>query len=191
MSPIFLTGFMATGKSRIGRALAARLGRPFYDTDEMVEAGAGRAIPQIFAADGEEVFRRLEAECVRQAASRADAVVALGGGAIARPENRDAIRHVGGLLVCVEADAETILERVWRRDDRPLLAGLTRAQKRDRIKALLAERAPEYARADITVRTSQTSTVEGVVNDLLARLRQVPGTVVPDSAELKARDGLP
>lgn len=177
MSPIFLTGFMGTGKSRVGRSLATRLGWPFYDTDEMVEALAGKAIGAIFAADGEEAFRRLEATCVRQAATRADAVIALGGGAIAQPQNRDAIRRVGGLLVCVEADVETILERVSRRDDRPLLAGLNRDQKRQRIEAMLAERAPHYARADITVRSTETSTVDAVVAELLARLHGIPGAI--------------
>jgi shikimate kinase len=172
--PIFLTGFMATGKSRIGRVLAAQLSRPFFDTDEMIEQRAGKKIPEIFDEDGEDSFRRWESECVETAAQRPDAVVALGGGAITRAQNRELIGAASALLVCVEADVETILERVSRRDDRPLLAGLTADQRRRKIVDMLAERAPYYSSADITVRTTESTTVEEVVAGLVTRLQQVP-----------------
>lgn len=168
--PIFLTGFMATGKSRIGRGLALRLDRPFYDTDEMVENRAGKPISRIFSEQGEAVFRQLEAECIVDAASRPDAVVALGGGAIAHSGNRETIRASGGVLVCVQADVETILERVSRRDDRPLLTGLSRAEKREKIRSMLNERAPHYATADITVRSTASTDADRLVRDLVARL---------------------
>lgn len=168
--PIFLTGFMATGKSRIGRGLALRLDRPFYDTDEMVENRVGKPIPQIFSEEGEAVFRQLEAECIVDAASRPDAVVALGGGAITHSENRQTIRASGGVLVCVQADVETILERVSRRDDRPLLAGMSQSEKREKIRSLLNERAPHYATADITVRSTESIDADRLVRDLVARL---------------------
>jgi shikimate kinase len=164
--PLFLTGFMATGKSRIGRVLALRLDRPFYDTDEMVETRAAKPIPRIFSEDGEQVFRQLEAECVVDAASRPEAVVALGGGAITHGENRDSIRAARGILICIQADTETILERVSRRDDRPLLAGLTRAEKREKIESMLQERAPHYSTADITVRSTETSIADELARDL-------------------------
>ena len=151
--PIFLTGFMGTGKSEIGRLLARRLGRIFLDTDEMVEERAGRTIPEIFAEEGEETFRRIEHECVAQAASRGDVVVSLGGGAIARPDNLEIVRGKG-ILVCVEADVDTILERVSRREDRPLLAGLSRKEKRAKIERMLAERHPFYDLADIKIHSS-------------------------------------
>ena len=170
--PIFLTGFMATGKSRVGRALALRLGRPFYDTDDMIETRAGKPIPRIFTEDGEEAFRALETACVREAAARPDAVVALGGGAITRADNRDAIRQAGALLVCVEADVDTILERVSRRDDRPLLAGLSPEQKRQRITEMLAERAPFYATADITLRSGADTDADDLARELAERLRE-------------------
>lgn len=171
--PIFLTGFMATGKSRIGRVLAARLGRPFFDTDQMIEQRATKTISRIFADDGEDVFRRLESACVVETASRDDAVVALGGGAITRAENRDTIAASGGVLICVEADVDTILERVSRRDDRPLLAGLNPAQRRQKIAAMLAERAPLYGAADIRVQSSENVSVDQVAATLLARLEEM------------------
>lgn len=168
--PVFLTGFMATGKSRIGRLLAARLSRRFFDTDEMIEARAGKAVPAIFEEDGEEAFRRLESECVAAAAAT-DAVVALGGGAITRSANREAIRAAGGVLICLQADVETILQRVSRKEDRPLLAGLTPAQQRAKIEAMLAERAPYYAQADVTVSSCEDRSPEALTEELVEILR--------------------
>lgn len=172
--PILLTGFMATGKSRIGRALALHLNRVFYDTDEMIETRAGKPISKIFSEDGEDAFRRLETECVADAVERPDVVVALGGGAITGVENRDLIRAANALLICVEADVETILERVCRRDDRPLLSGLSRQEKRDKIAAMLQERAPHYATADLTVHSSEISQADDLARDLAARLGLAP-----------------
>ena len=170
--PIFLTGFMATGKSRIGRLLAARLGRPFFDTDQLVEQRAGQTVPEIFASRGEEAFRELESACVQEAAALDGAVVALGGGAITRTENREAIRDAGAVLVCVEADVESILKRLSRKEDRPLLAGLTPDQRRRRIEEMLAERAPFYGAAHITVRTSEETSAEEVAGGLARRLEE-------------------
>lgn len=165
--PIFLTGFMATGKSRIGRILAIHLDRPFYDTDEMVESRAGKSITRIFSEDGEASFRLLEAECVVDAGSRPEAVVALGGGAITQDQNRQTIRATRGVLVCVQADVETILERVSRRDDRPLLSGLSAQQKREKIESMLQEREPHYAMADITLLSTKSSNADGLARDLV------------------------
>ena len=171
-APIFLTGFMATGKSRIGRLLADRLGRPFCDTDRMVEQRAGQTVSEIFASRGEEGFRELESACVREAAALDGAVVALGGGAITRSGNREAIRGAGAVLVCVEADVESILRRLSRKEDRPLLAGLTPDQRRRKIEALLAERAPFYGAAHITVRTSEETSADEVAGGLAERLQE-------------------
>ena len=81
-APVFLTGFMGVGKSKVGLILAQRLGRFFFDTDQMVELRAGKSISEIFADEGEAHFRRLEHQCVRETSDRSDVVVALGGGVI-------------------------------------------------------------------------------------------------------------
>ena len=107
---IFLTGFMGCGKTEVGMLLARRLGRVFVDTDAMVEEKAGKRISDIFGDEGEEHFRRMEHVCVVEAAQRSDAVVALGGGAITRAENRDAIKD--GMIVYLRAKPETLFERV-------------------------------------------------------------------------------
>ncbi|MFH1570420.1 MAG: shikimate kinase [Gemmatimonadota bacterium] len=168
--PVLLTGFMATGKSKVGRALARRMGWQFLDTDAMVETRAGKSIARIFAEDGEEAFRRLELECVVEASRQRHAVVALGGGAITQDGTRQAIRDAAGVLVCLQADEETILERVGRRGTRPLLAGLTREQQREKIRALLAERAPYYAVADITLSSTEAQGAEETAALLLRQL---------------------
>lgn len=168
--PIFLTGFMATGKSRVGRLVARYLNRDFVDTDGLIEDRAGKPISRIFADEGEEAFRQLEFECVCEAAGRPQSVVALGGGAITQERNRDAIREAGGVLVCLEADLETILDRVSRRDTRPLLAGLSREAKREKICQMLAERAPYYAMSDFAVGSSEDATVDETAAQLIDTL---------------------
>jgi len=168
--PIFLTGFMATGKSRVGQLVAQRLEREFVDTDSLIEERAGKPISRIFADDGEDAFRQLEYECVCQAAQRPESVVALGGGAIAHERNRDAIHRAGGALICLEADVDTILERVSRRNTRPLLAGLSREERREKICRMLAERAPHYAMADFAVSSCDDTTVQQTAAHLVDAL---------------------
>ena len=165
---------MGTGKSKIGLLLARRLKREFLDTDLMIEERAGQSIPDIFADRGEHAFRSVEHQCVREAAGRAGAIIALGGGAIAQDKNWHVIRKAG-ILVCLEATPETILERVSRKEDRPLLSGLTRQQKLEKIRDLLKERAPYYDRANIKVTSTDDRAPDRIVEDLVSRLEEVDG----------------
>jgi shikimate kinase len=146
---IWLVGMMGAGKSTVGPRLARRLARPFVDTDAEVERRAGRPIAEIFAKDGEPAFRALEADVV-EAAGRDGAVVALGGGAAARPGAAERLA-ARGVLVYLRARPETLLERVGDPGSRPLLAGLGRAERLARIEGLLGEREPAYGRARIVV----------------------------------------
>ncbi len=167
--PIFLTGFMGVGKTRVGRILARELGRCFLDTDRMIEQCAGKTIAEIFADEGEAHFRQLERDCVLETCQRPDAVVALGGGAITRADNIEAVRGAG-ILVCLKADVDTIFVRVKRRSNRPLLAGLDPQAQRAKIETLLRERAPFYDQAHIELYTTQAQTPEdtaGQLRDLL------------------------
>ena len=168
--PVLLTGFMGVGKSKIGRLLAQRLGREFFDTDQWVEAAAGKTIAALFADRGETHFRQLEHQCLRAALARRKAVIALGGGAIVQARNRELIRR-SGLLICLQADVDTILARVSRNAERPLLAGLGPAAQRARIERLLAERAPFYACSDLTVCSSDERTPEETTELLIEMLR--------------------
>ena len=169
--PIFLTGFMGTGKSRVGRTVAARLGWAFLDTDRMIEARAGRTVAEIFDVSGEAEFRRLEHQCVARAAGRGDAVIALGGGALTQEGNWEIIRKAG-VVVALKADVETILERVGRRDDRPLLAGLNQEEKRARVRDMLAARARFYDRADLEVWTDNEQTPEATAEKIIELAEQ-------------------
>ncbi len=106
---IILTGFMGTGKTSVGREVAVRTGRPFLDLDDLIAQRAGRSIPDIFARDGEPAFRALESHLCQELRQPKGWVVATGGGAALNPTNREALA-AGGTVICLEADAETILE---------------------------------------------------------------------------------
>ena len=167
--PVFLAGFMGVGKTQVGRILARQLGRCFLDTDRMVEHRAGKTIAEIFTDEGEAHFRQLERDCVLETCQRPDSVVALGGGAITRADNVEAVR-CAGVLVCLKADVDTIFARVRRRTNRPLLAGLDPQAQRAKIESLLRERAPFYDQAHIELYTTQAQTPEdtaGQLRDLL------------------------
>ena len=179
--PIFLTGFMATGKSKVGRLLARKMKCRFVDTDELIQDRASRTIAEIFETDGEELFRQLEYECLVEVGRQSRVVVALGGGAITQERNREVIRSAAGVLVCLEAGVETILKRVGGKQTRPLLAGLDALGKREKINRLLAERAPYYAMADLTIRSSEDSTPEQTAQQLFEELRKRRGSCAPSN----------
>ncbi|MCX8073064.1 MAG: shikimate kinase [Candidatus Binatia bacterium] len=173
MTTIALTGFMATGKSTVGRILAERLGKTFIDLDERIEQRMNMSVAEIFARYGERAFRQLEREELVTALAE-DAIVATGGGAIVDPENLARMRAAGP-VVCLTASVEAILSRTAADTSRPLLQ---RADKREQIEALLAARAAAYAQADICIDTTSRSPEE-VAEAILAYL----GTVL-DPKEL-------
>jgi shikimate kinase len=145
---IYLVGFMGSGKTTIGRLLAARLGWNFADLDEEIEAAQRIAIAQIFEARGELEFRRLESEVLReqvQAIQRGrPAVIALGGGAFTQPENRElTLRH--GIVVWLDCPFETVERRVSPTTHRPL------ARDPERFAALYQARHEVYALADVRI----------------------------------------
>jgi len=150
---IILIGFMGTGKSAIGRALAEKLGRAFVDTDEIIERREGRAISQIFEEDGEPYFREAESRVVTEVSERENAVIACGGGAIINPINLRTLQEAGW-LVCLTAEPETVLARAGKLHDRPLLC---KPDPMREIRRLLKERATYYEQADFTVATDNVT----------------------------------
>ncbi len=171
---IFLTGFMATGKTKVGRILAERLGRPFVDTDNLIVATAGKSIPEIFDQDGEDAFRRIEHECAARASRMPDAIISLGGGAITQEANWDVIRKTG-ICLCFRASPETISARVGRNDERPLFAGLGGDERLEKIRTMLADREPYYSRTDAFVTSSEDRTPEDTADLATAELERVAG----------------
>ena len=172
---IILCGFMATGKSTVGKQLASALGYDFLDMDEMITAEAGMPIPQIFATQGEPAFRAMEARMVDLVASRRGCVVATGGGTITNPRNLEILKRCG-VVITLSADPQTILSRVGTGDDRPMLWG---GNKLEKIGALLAQRAEAYSKADLIVDASPP--VDQVVKNILTSL-----ALVSDGLEEKA-----
>jgi shikimate kinase len=163
---VFLTGFMGTGKTAVGRLLARRLGRRFIDLDREIERAAGMSVAEIFVRFGEPDFRAREQAILEQMSRLDDAVVATGGGAVLDERSRATMR-ASGRVVCLSADVATILERVGGGADRPLLADA--ADRAARVRTLLGERAAAYADADWVVSTTQRS-VDEVVEDIASRL---------------------
>ncbi len=166
---VFLTGFSGTGKSAVASLLADALGWRALDTDKLIIEEAARSIPEIFEQDGEPRFRELEQEAVRHVASQEDVVVATGGGAIAGEENRRAMAE-DGLVICLEASPQTILDRLAGAEDvseRPLLAG---PDPLARVVELKAQRQPLYALADMVVDT-EGQTPQQVADTVLDAVR--------------------
>jgi shikimate kinase len=144
---VVLVGMMGAGKSTIGRRLSLRLGLPFLDADTEIAAAAGMSIPDIFETHGEPDFRDGEARVIARLLDGGPAVIATGGGAFLREETRRRIA-AQAVSIWLKADAETILKRVRRRADRPLLQTPDPAAT---IGRLIGEREPVYQHADITI----------------------------------------
>jgi shikimate kinase/3-dehydroquinate synthase len=159
---VVLIGFMGTGKTAVGELVASRLGRPFLDTDTLIEQRAGRPIAKIFAESGEPAFRQLEAQVVAQAANCAGSVIATGGGVVLDRANMDRLRR-NGVIIALQADAQSILARVGGGACRPLLGD----DPEGNVRRLLRERDALYREADLVVETSALS-VDGVAERVVA-----------------------
>jgi shikimate kinase len=149
-APIFLVGFMASGKSTVGRLVASRLGWEFRDLDRVIAEAAGRTIPEIFANEGEDGFRLREAEAVRQAAGLRRVVIATGGGAACREANLSRMLE-SGHVVTLEVSPEEVVRRTQGRTARPLLDGA--ADPLVTVTNLLRDREPFYSRAHARIET--------------------------------------
>jgi shikimate kinase len=163
---IVLTGFMGTGKTAVGRVLASRLGWLFFDTDEMIEKQTGHSIADLFAKGGEAAFRDLEAQTVGLVALLDKAVIATGGGVPLRPSNMEELERKGRVFL-LTASPDTILRRLqFDSLPRPLLAG---SSPRERVEALLRERAVSYGRCREKINTDGL-TEEQVADAIMKRL---------------------
>jgi len=161
---IALTGFMAVGKSAVGRTLARKLGRRFVDLDKIIEKSEGMKIKDIFSRKGESYFRRAEKQALAEVLFQGEQVIATGGGVVIDEENIRLLREKS-FLVCLTAAPEVLLRRAEKSGQRPLLEGGDRSQ---RIGELLAQREKNYAQAHVAVDTSDL-TVEQVVERIIER----------------------
>jgi shikimate kinase / 3-dehydroquinate synthase len=145
---VVLVGFMGSGKSTVGPQLAQRMGRPFVDLDDVIEAEAGRSVAEIFSSEGEAGFREREARCLQRTLERSASVVAVGGGAPMRDENWVRIRD-GNCVVALTAEPAELARRLNGSSDRPLLQGGAPPV----IASLLPQRMSRYLQADVLIKT--------------------------------------
>ncbi|MDD5590728.1 MAG: shikimate kinase [Dehalococcoidales bacterium] len=169
---IALIGFMGTGKTTVGKALADKLGKEFFELDILIEKKAGKAIPVIFKEDGEISFREFEIEVVKEVSQQRNAVIACGGGVILNKINIDRLRKEA-VMVYLTATPRIILRRISRdTDERPLLAVADPALT---VKDLLRFRRPFYERAaDVTVNTSRLD-IGSVVRQITDKIKEYEG----------------
>jgi shikimate kinase len=163
---IVLIGMMGVGKSSIGRRLASRLGIPFVDADAEIEKAAGMSIADIFAHRGEADFRSGEARVIARLLEGGPQVLAAGGGAFMNAGTREAIRGKG-VSIWLKADLDVLLRRISkRRNERPLLQT---GDPEETLRALLIEREPTYAQADLTVHSRDVAH-DSIVADIITAL---------------------
>lgn len=165
--PLVLVGLMGAGKSTVGHRLAKRLGWEFVDSDEEIAAAAGCSIADIFSIHGEPIFRDLEKRVITRLLNRGPIVLATGGGAWMQPNIRTLVQEKGTSL-WLRAELEVLLDRVNRRDHRPLLES---GDKKTILTRLMDERYPVYALADVTI-DSGRGPHERVVDHVVAALEQ-------------------
>lgn len=159
---LYVIGFMGTGKSRISRRISKKLNRPFFDVDDEIEKAQGRKISDIFASEGEPFFRQLEREYIESGHPRDGCIISCGGGLPCQPGMVELLKSKG-ILLCLHASVDTILERTSRSTDRPLLQV---EDPRKRIEELLSTREPYYAQAHTSILTDHRSIPE-VVDSVL------------------------
>jgi shikimate kinase len=159
---------MGAGKSTVGRLLAERLGYDFYDSDHEIEARTGATIPMIFDIEGEAGFRKREEQVIDELTQLPNIVLATGGGAVLRPENRKHLRS-RGFVIYLQSDVDNLFNRVKHDRNRPLLQN---ANPKATLAAILKEREPLYLEvADLVVRTEAVP-VSQVVRRILHQLKE-------------------
>jgi 3-dehydroquinate synthase len=197
---ILLTGFMGTGKTTVGRLLAARLGRTFVDMDEVLARRFDKPIPAIFAEDGEAAFRAAETGLLEELAKEHGLVIGTGGGALVDAHNRE-VAAATGTIVCLTAGEDAILVRLGSAEDRPLLQG-NGDERRARLRTLLRQRRTAYAAIPHQVDTTGLTPEEVVARVLVAVAAdtelpglvripvQTPGQIDGGSYDLLLGDGI-
>ena len=166
---IVLVGFMGTGKSSVGKALAKKLNKVFVDVDLLIEQKEKKKIQDIFQEKGEAYFRELEKNVIREVSENDNAVITTGGGAVLNVENLDNLKK-RGVLVALLASAETIYERVKHSKHRPLLNNSE--SMLTEIKNLLQVRQPYYQKADFSFDTDGQTPYE-VADKVAEKLKNI------------------
>ncbi len=168
--PVVLVGMMGSGKTAIGRALAARLGCGFVDSDAAIEEAAKCSIAEIFARDGEPFFRARESEVLSRLLEAGPRVISTGGGAYLAPANRALISQMGAAL-WLDADLDLLWERVRHKSTRPLLRT---ADPRGTLARLLEERRPVYEQAELRLVAQAGDSIDRTTSRVIETLAARP-----------------
>jgi shikimate kinase len=163
---IFLVGFMASGKSNLGKQLAQMLKLPFVDLDEFIKTRSGMSIPDIFNTKGEAEFRRIESAFLEEAiAKKEDFVMACGGGIMLSEANRRLLKSAG-ISIFIDTPTQTIIDRLLRdTENRPLLSGLADDKLREKVVSMIKTRRKAYKTADLSFYPEKET-----LNDLINKL---------------------
>lgn len=167
---IALVGMMGAGKTAIGKALAARLGVPFLDSDSEIELAADRTIAEIFERDGEPFFRQKESLVINRLLEGKPCVLSTGGGAFMSADNRASMTEKG-ISLWLDADVNVLWSRVKHKDSRPLLRT---ENPFETLKELHTKRAPIYALADICVPSLGKYTIDEMTDEVVKSLLTRP-----------------
>ncbi len=167
-SLIILTGFMGTGKTAAGQALARTLGYSFIDSDREIESRQGRSVQQIFESEGEAYFRQLEKETVARLAQQPKTVLSVGGGAILNEETFNLL-DLAGVMFHLTASVDEIAGRLGHGNERPLLSGGDRKKK---IRKLMQEREPIYSKVKLQINTTGLA-IDEVVKKIIEKLQSL------------------
>jgi shikimate kinase len=166
MKNIVLTGFMGTGKTEVGRELAQLKGLKLIDVDNEIEKSEKMTINDIFEEFGEEKFRGIETEMIEKVSREENVIISTGGGAVLKQQNMDALKKTG-IVICLMAAPETILERTGNSDERPLLKVEKPLEK---INELLQFRRPYYEQADIIINTEEKTPLQ-IAEEIIDKIR--------------------
>ncbi|MGA0333830.1 MAG: shikimate kinase [Kiritimatiellia bacterium] len=154
-APIFLIGFMGSGKTHIGKELARKLDWSWVDLDQEITRLAGKSIPEIFAGPGESAFREMENQCLRESLQRDATVISCGGGVITHDDSRNLLL-AQPRVVCLRIKPETVFRRVGNDPRRPLLQG---TDAMGQIRKLMKAREPFYSQFEHQIDVDNLPTV--------------------------------
>ncbi len=165
---IVLIGFMGTGKTSVGKTIASKLGMSFVDMDQLIEEREKRKISDIFASNGEKYFRNLEFNLAKELSQQSNLVIATGGGVVLNPENI-ANFESSGIVFCLTATPEIIMERVAKETHRPLLEG---DEKMRKIMSILESRKELYDSIKNRIDTSNM-TIQEVADKIIETVKSL------------------
>mgnify|MGYP003678137148 FL=1 len=163
---VVLVGMMGAGKTAVGRALAAKLGVPFLDSDHEIETAANLTVPEIFERDGEPFFRKRESEVIARLLDEEPGILSTGGGAFLAQVNRENISEKG-VSVWLDADLDLLWNRVRHKASRPLLRT---SNPRATLAGIFKDRVPIYKLADISVSCQPSLSIDAMANRVIQTL---------------------